>query len=108
MLRATSSLPVPFSPTISTRPLVGAAIAGRLLARRVGGLHLGPAALVLMRVALASVLAWGAMVATVAALDLDVLQLVAGGLAGAVVFVVACRLLRVDDLTEMRRILLRR
>ena len=27
MLRATSSLPVPFSPKISTRPLVGAAIA---------------------------------------------------------------------------------
>jgi len=88
--------------------VAGAALAGRLLARRIGGLHLRPAARVLARVSLASALAWAAMVATVAALDLDVAQLLAGGVVGAVVFVVACRVLRVDDLAEMRRMLLRR
>ena len=37
-LRATSSLPVPFSPRISTRPLVGAAIATCSRRWRIGGL----------------------------------------------------------------------
>ncbi len=86
----------------------GAALAGRLLSRRVGGLRLRPAAAVLARVTLASALAWVAMVLVVGAFDRDLVQLAAGGLAGAAVFVGACRLLRVDDLAEMRRILLRR
>ena len=82
-------------------------MAGRLLSRRVGGLRLAPAAAVLARVAVASALAGVAMVVTVGRFDRDVVQLVAGGLAGAVVFVAACRVLRVDDLGEMGRILLR-
>ncbi len=88
--------------------LAGAALAGRLLSRRVGGLRLRPVAAVLARVAVASALAGAAMVATAGAFDRDVVQLVVGGLAGAAVFVGACKLLRVDDLGEMRRILLRR
>ena len=84
--------------------VAGAVVAGRLLARRVGGLRLRPAARVLARVAVASALAWVAMVVVVDRLNADVVQLVAGGLAGAIVFLAACRLLRVDDLTEMRRI----
>ncbi|HVF14882.1 MAG TPA: lipid II flippase MurJ, partial [Acidimicrobiales bacterium] len=88
--------------------VAGAVIAGRLLSRRVGGLRLGPAARVLARVALASALAWAAMTVIVDRLGVDIVQLVVGGLAGAVVFVVACKVLRVEDLTEMRRILLRR
>jgi hypothetical protein len=88
--------------------VAGAAVAGRLLSRRVGGLHLGPVVRVLARVALASALAWAAMALTVDRLDRDVVQLVAGGLVGAAVLVAACRVLRVDDLSEMRRILLRR
>jgi putative peptidoglycan lipid II flippase len=88
--------------------VAGAVIAGRLLSRRVGGLRLGPAARVLARVAVASVLAWAAMAFTADRLSPDVVQLVAGGLVGAGVFVAACRVLRIDDLTDMRRILLRR
>jgi putative peptidoglycan lipid II flippase len=86
----------------------GAMVAGRMLSRRVGGLRLGPAARVLARVAVASALSWVVMAVTVHRLGPDVVQLVAGGLAGAVVFVGACRALGVDDLAEMRRILLRR
>ncbi len=63
--------------------LAGAAFAGRLLSRRIGGLGLGPGLRVLARVALASALAWAAMVVTVDRLSPDVVQLVAGGLAGA-------------------------
>ncbi len=48
------------------------------------------------------------MAIVVGQLDRDLVQLVAGGLAGAVVFVGACRVLGVDDLGEMGRILLRR
>ena len=88
--------------------LAGAVVAGRLLSRRVGGLRLAPVAAVLARVAVASALAGAAMVVVVGQLDRDLVQLVAGGLAGAVVFVGACRLLGVDDLGEMGRILLRR
>jgi hypothetical protein len=88
--------------------IAGAALAGRLLSRRIGGLHLAPAVAVLARVTLASALAWAAMVFTAGRIEADVVQLVAGGLAGGVVFVVACRLLRIEDLAEMRRILLRR
>ena len=88
--------------------VAGAVIAGRLLSRRVGGLRLGPAARVLARVTIASALAWAFMVLTVDILEPDIVELVAGGMVGAVVFLAACRLLRVDDLAEMRRILLRR
>ncbi len=71
--------------------LAGALVAGRLLSRRVGGLQLLPAAGVLARVTVASALAWAAMVVVVDRLSPDVVQLVVGGLVGAVVFVVACR-----------------
>ena len=88
--------------------VAGAVLAGRLLSRRVGGLQLASAAAVLARVALASALAGVAMVVIVGRFDHDLVQLVAGGLAGAVVFVAACRVLRVDDLGDMVRMLLRR
>jgi putative peptidoglycan lipid II flippase len=88
--------------------LAGALVAGRLLSRRVGGLRLVPVAAVLGRVAVASGLAAAAMAMVVAQFDRDVVQLVAGGLAGAVVFVGACRVLRIDELGEMARMLIRR
>lgn len=86
----------------------GALLAGRLLSRRVGGLQLGSAAGAVGKVAAASALAWAAMVVTADRLGPDAVQLVGGGLVGAAVFVVACRVLRIDDLDVMRRMILRR
>ncbi len=88
--------------------LAGALIAGRVLSGTVGGLALGPAARVLARVTVASALAWAAMVVTVDRLGPDVVELVAGGLVGVAVFAGACRVLGVDDLADLRRVLLRR
>lgn len=91
----------------------GAVLAGFLLSRRIGGLDIGGTFGALGRAAGASAVAAGAMVVAVAAVNSvmgasgarPLVQLVVGGLAGAVAFLSAAKVLRVEELDTLRNLL---
>jgi putative peptidoglycan lipid II flippase len=93
--------------------VAGAAVAGVLLSRRMGGLGLAGTAGALGRAAGASVVAAGAMALAVAGVnsvmgpsgERALAQLVAGGAAGGVAFLAAARALRVEELETLRNLL---
>lgn len=93
--------------------VVGAAVLGVLLARRVGGLEARRTLRELGKVVLASAAAAGGMAAGAMGasrvLDAGVAgslaQLAAGGAAGLLAFFVLARILRVEDLAVLRRLL---
>jgi putative peptidoglycan lipid II flippase len=91
----------------------GAILAGYLLSRRIGGLDIRRTAASLARAAAASVVAAGAMLAAVAAVnsimgpsgERALVQLVAGAAAGGMAFLVAAKLLRIEELDMLRHLL---
>ena len=93
--------------------LVGALLAGVLLSRRIGGLDSARTFGALGRAAAASVVAAGAMLLAVAAVDsaMDpsgeraLVQSVAGAAAGAIAFLGAAKALRVEELDKLRNLL---
>ena len=89
--------------------VVGAAVAGVLLSRRIGTFSRAGIVRELVKVALASALAAGAMALVVDAIGSgdgrEVIQLLTGGLAGLAVFVVAAAALRVRELAVLRHLL---
>lgn len=93
--------------------VVGAVVLGALLARRIGGLQARRSARAALAALVAAAIAGAAMVAAaegVAALtgpgDLRAVgQLAGGGVAGLAAFLVTARLLRLEDLDVLRRLL---
>jgi len=89
--------------------VVGVFVAWAVLRRRVGALGRSRILTELAKVALASALAAGVMVAVVNGISADrgreLAQLLAGGAAGALVFLAAAWALRVEELTTLRRLL---
>ncbi|MDQ6728398.1 MAG: murein biosynthesis integral membrane protein MurJ [Actinomycetota bacterium] len=93
--------------------LTGAILAGVMLARRIGGFETVRTAGALGRAAGASAVAGAAMFLAVHAVDALIggggeralFQLVAGSLAGGAVFLAAARLLRLEELDTLRRLL---
>jgi putative peptidoglycan lipid II flippase len=91
----------------------GAVLAGVLLSRRTAGLDIRRTVGALGRAAGASAVAAGAMIVAVAGVDSvmgpsgerALVQLVAGGLAGGVAFLVAAKVLRVEELGTLRNLL---
>jgi putative peptidoglycan lipid II flippase len=96
--------------------VAGSILAGVLLARRLGGLDWPRTLGALGKVTLATAAAAGAMMLVLVAVSAGVApgtvrataQLVGGGAVGLLVFVVAARVLRVEDLDMLRRLLPRR
>lgn len=93
--------------------VVGAAVAGLLLSRRIGGLDTARTAAVLGRATAASLVAAGAMLLAVGAVNATmgpsgeraVVQLVAGAAAGGIAFLGAAKALRIQELELLRRLL---
>jgi putative peptidoglycan lipid II flippase len=93
--------------------LSGSTLAGVLLARRIGGLDKGRTAAALGRAALASVVAAGAMFLGVQAVNTvmspggerALAQLLVGTVAGGAAFLVAAKLLRIEELDALRGLL---
>jgi putative peptidoglycan lipid II flippase len=93
--------------------LVGAVLAGIMLARRTGGLDTARTAGALGRAAAASVAAAAAMFLALHAVDAvmgaggerALVQLLVGGIAGGVVFLAAARILGIEELDTLRRLL---
>ncbi len=93
--------------------LAGAMLAGVLLSRRIGGLDAGRTFAALGRSATAAVVAAGAMVVALAAVDAvmgpsgerALAQVVAGGAAGGVAFLLAAKALRIEELQTLRNLL---
>jgi putative peptidoglycan lipid II flippase len=91
----------------------GAVLAGVLLSRRMGGLATGRTWAALGRSAVASVVAAGAMILAVAAVDSvmgpsgerALVQSVAGVIAGGIAFVGAAKVLRIEELDMLRNLL---
>ena len=93
--------------------LVGAAMAGVMLSRRIGGLDTARTAAALARAAAASAVAAVAMLLAVEAVtsvmgpggERALAQLTAGAVAGGAAFVLAARVLRIEELDTLRRML---
>ena len=93
--------------------LVGATMAGVMLSRRIGGLDTARTTAALARAAAASAVAAAAMFLAVQAVngvmgpggERALVQLLAGVVAGGVAFLAAARLLRVEELDTLRRLL---
>ena len=93
--------------------LAGAALAGVLLSRRIGGLETARTFGALARAALAALVAAGAMLATLQGVNAvmgpggerALVQLVAGVLAGGLAFLGAARMLRIEELDTLRNLL---
>jgi putative peptidoglycan lipid II flippase len=93
--------------------LSGSTLAGFVLARRIGGLDKGRTAAALARAALASLVAAGAMVLGVVAVssvlapggERALAQLLVGAAAGGVAFLIAAKLLRIEELDALRNLL---
>lgn len=93
--------------------VVGAVVAGVLLSRRIGGLDSARTFGALGRAAAASVVAAGAMLAAVAAVnsvmgpsgERALVQSVAGVVAGGIAFLGAAKVLRVEELAMLRNLL---
>lgn len=93
--------------------VAGAAIAGLILARRIGGLEASRTTGALGRAAAASAIAAGAMVVTVAGVgavmaagsDRALVELLAGSVVGGAAFLVAARALGVEELGSLVRLL---
>lgn len=91
----------------------GALLAGVLLARRIGGLENRRTFWALGRTAAASVVAAVAMLVALAAVngvmapggERALVQVVAGGAAGGIAFLVAAKLLRIEELDTVRNLL---
>jgi putative peptidoglycan lipid II flippase len=91
----------------------GAVLAGVLLSRRIGGLDAGRNFAALGRAAAASVVAAGAMVVALMAVDAvmgpsgerALAQVVAGTAAGVLAFLAAARALRIEELQTLRNLL---
>jgi putative peptidoglycan lipid II flippase len=91
----------------------GAVLAGVLLSRRIGGLDAGRNFAALGRAAAASVVAAGAMVLALMAVDAvmgpsgerALAQVVAGTAAGGLAFLAAARALRIEELQTLRNLL---
>jgi putative peptidoglycan lipid II flippase len=96
--------------------VAGSALAGAVLARRVGGMELARTLRALTKVVLATAAAAGAMVLVVVGATTGLApgtarataQLLAGGAVGLGAFLVVARALRVEDLDLLRRVLPRR
>jgi putative peptidoglycan lipid II flippase len=96
--------------------VAGSILAAVLLARRLGGLDWPRTLGAMAKVVVATAAAAGAMMAVLVAVSANVgsgtvratAQLVGGGAVGVLVFVVAARALRVEDLDMLRRLLPRR
>jgi putative peptidoglycan lipid II flippase len=93
--------------------LSGSTLAGVLLARRIGGLDKGRTAAALARAALASLVAAGAMILAVQAVssvlapggERALAQVLAGAAAGGAAFLVAAKLLHIEELDALRSLL---
>jgi len=93
--------------------LAGAVLAGVLLSRRIGGLETARTFGALARAALAALVAAGAMLATLQGVNAvmgpggerALVQLVAGVLAGGLVFLGTARMLRIEELDTVRNLL---
>jgi len=93
--------------------LVGATMAGVMLSRRIGGLDAGGTVAALGRAAIASVVAAGAMYVGVQAVNAvmgpggerALVQLLAGSAAGGLAFLAAAKVLHIEELATLRRLL---
>ena len=119
-LRRLLAHPLPGLPGPGPRPRplrsatsAGAVLAGVLLSRRIGGLDTQRTFAALGRAAAASVVAAGAMAGALAGVNAvmgpsgerALVQLVAGVVAGGVAFLVAAKLLRIEELETLRNLL---